>query len=106
MGIATDCIFVYTFSWRMSHELFAHFPPKVGDPDAVMNEKGAHSPGFKVFREGVVETAHGTGTGSHSHERFGDFSTFMGAGSRDKHLRQPMCYLVLVPIGTLEDLRV
>jgi hypothetical protein len=71
-----------------------------------MNEKWAHSPDFKLFREGVVETAHGTGAGSHSHERLGYFPNFMGTGSRDKHLSQPICHLLLIPIVTLEDLRV
>src|ERR1700737_1663613 len=74
--------------------------------DAVMNEKGAHAPGFKLFRESVVEAAHSTGAGSHSHQRLGYFPNFMGTGSRDKHLRQSICDLLLIAIVTLKDLRV
>src|SRR5258708_6898594 len=74
--------------------------------DAVMNEKWAHSPNFKLFHEGVVETAHSTGAGSYSHKRLSYFPNFMGTGSRDKHLRQSLCYLLLISIVTLKDLRV
>ena len=66
----------------------------------------AHAPDFKLFREGVVETTHSTGAGSYSHERLSYFPNFMGTGSRDEHLSQSLCYLLLISIVTLKDLRV
>ena len=38
--------------------------------DAIVREKRVFSPRLKLLRERLVETTHGTGTGSHSHERF------------------------------------
>src|SRR6266567_2907994 len=49
--------------------------------DAIVGKQGALAPHFKLFRQSVVESAHGTGAGTNSHQFFRHFSSFMSAHS-------------------------
>ncbi len=73
--------------------------------DAVMGEKWTLSPGFILFGQGLVETAHRAGTGCDAHQFFCDVPHFMGAGAADKHLRQGFRYLGFIPTIPLKHLR-
>src|SRR5690348_18480789 len=51
--------------------------------------KRSLAPGIKLLAERVVETTDCAGTGSHSQQRLGHFSHFVGTRSGDKHLSEP-----------------
>jgi hypothetical protein len=74
--------------------------------DAVMGEKRALSPGFILFRQGVVETTHCAGTRGNSHQGLSDFPYFMRAYSFHKHLSERFSHLRFISVVTLEDLTV
>lgn len=72
--------------------------------DAVVGEKRALSPGFKLFGQGLVEPAHRAGTGGNSHQGLSDLPNFLRAHSLHKHLGQCFCHLRFIPLVALEDL--
>src|SRR5215472_13863077 len=71
---------------------------------APMSWQGATTPGFKLFAQTVIEPADGTGAGCDSHERVSHFSHFVGAGPRDKHLRQALCHLLFIATIAIKEL--
>src|SRR5581483_4973802 len=48
------------------------------------------TPGFKLLRQAVIETADRTGAGGNSHQRLGHLSDFLSTDSCHKHLRDPL----------------
>ena len=70
-----------------------------------MGEQRTFSPGLKWLGERLVQAAHRTGAGGHSHQRLSDFPDLMCAGETSKHLRQCFGSLRLRASIALKDLR-
>src|SRR2546425_2515847 len=62
--------------------------------DAVVTKKWTHSPDFILLGQGLVEAAHGAGTGSGSHQFLSDASSFVRACPADKHFCHRFCDLI------------
>jgi hypothetical protein len=58
--------------------------------DTPMLLQRALSPRVKLLGQALVEATDGAGTGSDSHEGFGDFSDLVGAHPGHEHLHQPL----------------
>ncbi len=56
--------------------------------DAIVGEKWALPPRFKLFSQGLVEPTHGAGTGGNPHQGLSDLPNFVRAYSAHKHLGQ------------------
>jgi len=74
--------------------------------DAVVGKQGTLAPRFKLFSQCLIESAHGAGGGTNSHQFFSDFSYFMSTYSTHKHLGQGFSYLGGISVIPLERLRV
>src|SRR5258708_15005464 len=74
--------------------------------DAVMSEKLALSPGFILFRQGLVEATRCHGAGGNSHQGVSNFPHVMRAHSFHKHLGERFGRLWFLPAGALKYLAV
>jgi hypothetical protein len=74
--------------------------------DAVVGKQGTLAPRFKLFSQCLIESAHGAGGGTNSHQFFSDFSYFMSTYPTHKHLGQGFRYLGGISVIPLERLRV
>ena len=63
-------------------------------------------PCVKLLGERLVETTDRTRAGSHSHQRLGHFSYFVGACAGHEHLRQSFGNMGFVATVALKDLAV
>src|SRR3989440_3830038 len=72
--------------------------------DAVVTKKWTHAPDFILLAQGLVETAHGAGTGSGSHQFLSDASYFVRACPADKHFCQRFCDLWFIAAISLKHL--
>src|SRR5437588_11661714 len=73
--------------------------------DAGVGKKGTLAPRFKLFSQGLVESAHGAGGGTNSHQFFRNFSSFMStyparhpSGSRLQLPRGHFGYTARTPV--------
>src|SRR5258708_5557192 len=68
--------------------------------------QSALTPGGELLLQIAIEPTDGAGTGSHSHQRLGNFSDSVGTRASDKHLGESLRDLWLIAAVALEDLRV
>src|SRR5947209_7475342 len=74
--------------------------------DAIVSKQGTLTPHFKLFSQCLIESAHGAGRGTNSHQFFRDFSYLMSTYPAHKHLGQGFSYFGSIAVIPLERLRV
>src|SRR6266849_8658072 len=66
--------------------------------------QSALTPGGELLLQIAIEPTDGAGTGSHSHQRLGDFSDSVGTRASDEHLGQALGHLWFIATIALEHL--